>query len=74
MRHIQVEELFHAENISYNTGRQNVYTTPKPFYSRDMQQGFRVGLITQWLDENEWYSAERAAMQHFQGCSKRTQD
>ena len=31
-------------------------------------------LITQWLDKNEWYSAERAAMQHFQGCSKRTAD
>ena len=69
-----MEELFHVENIWYNTSRQNVYTTPEPFYSRVMQQGFRVGLITQWLDENEWYLAERAAVQHFQGCSKRTQD
>ena len=29
-----------------------------------MQQGFRVGLITQRLDENEWCSAERATVQH----------
>ena len=32
-QHIQVEELFHAENIWYNTGHQNVYTMPEPFYS-----------------------------------------
>ena len=73
-RRIQMEELFHAENIWYNTGHQNVYTALEPFYSRDMQQGFRVGLITQRLDENEWYSAERAAVQRFLGCSKRTED
>ena len=70
-RRIQVEELFHAENIWYNTSHQNVYTAFKPFYSRDMQQGFRVGLITEWLDENEWYSAERATVQCFLGCSKK---
>ena len=39
---IQTEELFHAGNIWYNTGRQNVYTTYEPFYSREMQQGFRM--------------------------------
>ena len=69
-----MEELFHAENIWYNTGWQNVYTTLEPFYSQDMQQDFHVGLITQRLDENEWYLAERATMQHFLGCSKRTED
>ena len=69
-----MEELFHAENIWYNTGRQNVYTALEPFYSQDMQQGFRMGLITQRLDKNEWYSAERAAMRCFLGCSKRTED
>ena len=30
---IQVEELFHAENVWYDTSHQNVYTTPEPFYS-----------------------------------------
>ena len=44
---IEVEELFHAENIWYNTGHKNVYMTAEPFYSQDMQQGFCVGLITQ---------------------------
>ena len=39
-----------------------------------MQQGFCVGLITQRLDENEWYSVERATVQCFLGCSKRTED
>ena len=48
--------------------------TPEPFYSKDMQQGFCVGLITQWLDGNKWYLAERATVQCFQGCSKRTKD
>ena len=33
-----------------------------------------MGLITQRLDENEWYLAERGAMQRFLGCSKRTED
>ena len=70
-RHIQMEELFHAENIWYNTGHQNVYTTYEPFYSRDMQQGFRMGVTTQRLDENEWYSAERAAVQRFQGLQQK---
>ena len=70
-QHIQMEELFHAENIWYNTGCQNVYIALEPFYSQDMQQGFRVGLITQRLDKNKWYSAERAAVQRFLGCSKR---
>ena len=69
-RRIQMEELFHAENIWYNTGRQNVYTVLEPFYSQDMQQGFRMGLITQRLDESEWYSAERATVQCFLGCSE----
>ena len=73
-RRIQMEELFHVENIWYNTGRQNVYTALEPFYSRDMQQGFCVALITQRLDENKWYLAERATIQHFLGCSKRTED
>ena len=73
-RRIQTEELFHAKNIWYNTGRQNVYTTYEPFYSQDMQQGFRMGLITQRLDQKEWYSAERAAVQRFQGCNRRTED
>ena len=71
---IQMEELFHAENIWYNTGHQNVYMMPEPFYSQDMQQGFRMGLITQWLNGNEWYLAERAAIRHILGCSKRTKD
>ena len=39
-----------------------------------MQQGFHMGLITQWLDKKEWYSAERAAVQCIQGCSRRTKD
>ena len=69
-----MEELFHAENIWYNTGRQNVYTMLEPFYSQDMQQGFHGGLITQQLDENEWYLAERATIQRFLDCSKRTED
>ena len=73
-RRIQIEELFHAENLWYNTGRQNVYTMLEPIYPQDMQQGFRVGLITQQLDENEWYLGERAAVQRFLGCSKRTED
>ena len=73
-RCIQVEELFHVEIIWYNTGRQNVYTIPEPFYCRDMQQGFCVGLITQWPDENEWYSAERATVQCFLDRSKRRKD
>ena len=69
-----MEELFHVENILYNTSRQNVYTALKPFYSQDMQQGFRVALITQQLDENEWYLAERATVQRLRGCSNRTED
>ena len=30
---IQVKELFHAKNIWYNTGHQNVYTMGGPLYS-----------------------------------------
>ena len=69
-----MEELFHAERTWYNTGQHNVYMTVAPFYSRDMKINFRVGLITQQLDKKEWYSAERAVVRHFQGCSKRNKD
>ena len=70
-RRVQLEELLHEENTWHNTGRQNIYTTTEPFYSRDLRQGFRVGLITEALDENEWYSPKRAAVQRFLGCSSR---
>ena len=33
IQRIQMEQLFHAENIWYNTGHQNVYTALEPFYS-----------------------------------------
>ena len=33
-----------------------------------------MGLITQRLDKDEWYSPERAIVRHFQGCNKRTKD
>ena len=33
-----------------------------------------MALITQRLDKNEWYLAERATVQRFLGCSKRTED
>ena len=73
-RCIQVEELFHVENIWYNTGQQNVYTMSMPFYSQDMKQNFCMGLITQRLDRKEWYLAERAAVRCFLGCNKKTRD
>ena len=73
-RCILLEELFHAENIWYNTGCQNVYTMGGSLYSRDMKQGFCLGLITQRLDKDEWYSPERATVRRFQGCNKRTKD
>ena len=73
-RRIQMEELFHAERIWYNTGQHNVYMMVAPFYCRVMKKTFCVGLITQRLDKKEWYSAERAAVRCFLGCSERNKD
>ena len=73
-RRVQLEEFFHYENTWHNTGRRNIYTTTEPFYSRDLGHGFRVGLITQEVDENEWFSPERAAVRRFLGCSSRKTD
>ena len=40
---IQVEELFHAENIWYNTGQQNVYMTAAPLLLPRYETNFLCG-------------------------------
>ena len=70
-RRIQMEEVFHIDDVWTNTGRENIYSTAQSLYNRDEDLLYSIGIITTPIHGGRIVSCERGVVGRFLGCRSR---
>ena len=73
-RRIQMEEVFHIDEVWTNTGRENIYSTTESLYNRDEDLLYSIGIITTPVHGGRIVSCERGVVARFVGCSSRKRE
>ena len=68
---IQMEEVFHIDDVWTNTGRANIYSTAQSLYNRDEDLLYSIGIITTPIHGGHVVSCERGIVGRFLGCRSR---
>ena len=67
-RRIQMEEVFHIDDVWTNTGRENIYSTAQSLYNRDEDLLYSIGIITTPVHGGRVVSCEWGVVGRFLGC------
>ena len=73
-RRIQMEEVFHIDELWTNTGRENVYSTTESLYNRDEDLLYNIGIIATPVHGGRTVSCERGVVARFVGCNNRKRE
>ena len=68
---IQMEEVFHIDDVWTNTGRENIYSTAQSLCNRDEDLLYSIGIITTPIHIGCVVSCERGVVGRFLGCRSR---
>ena len=68
---IQMEEVFHIDDVWTNTGRENIYSTAQSLCNRDEDLLYSIGIITTPIHVGRVVSCERGVVGRFLGCRSR---
>ena len=68
---IQMEEVFHIDDMWTNTGQENIYLTAQSLYNQDEDLLYSIGIITTPIHGGRIVSCERGVVARFLGCRSR---